>query len=415
MPNHTTLMASVAKPASIAPTHPKARICFLYIAQAHQVLHSLSVAVALARGRPDIQVDVAATDAAVLDYARLMVDLMGHAPIGWRLLGPAWLRGIRMSDGTPPKVPMLALNARTLSTYDVIVAPERTTTALRQFGVTSKLVYTQHGAGDREGPFEARLGKFDLVFAAGAKQRDRMIAEGLVEPDRCAIVGYPKFDLVDQLRPTLPRLFAEARPTVLYNPHFDADLSSWPLWGRQVLDAFAGQTRYNLIFAPHLRLFGSRPPSRVPELAPYLSSRGIHMDLGGTSASIDMTYARLADVYIGDVSSQVYEFIRQPRPSLFLNPRQTAWRFDKSYSHWRFGPVLENLDDLFPMLAAARAGHTQFRSAQLRGFAETFAETRETASSLAAGAIADIIGLDRSVVMAASTVLTPAELMTEQA
>lgn len=407
---HQTVNAPETRTPSAARRQPTARICFLYIAQAHQVLHSLSVAVALARERPDIQVDVAATDSAVLDYARLMVDLMGHAPIGWRLLGPAWMRGLRMSDGTPPKVPMLALNARTLSTYDVIVAPERTTTALRHFGVTSKLVYTQHGAGDREGPFEARLGKFDLVFAAGAKQRDRMIAEGLVEPDRCAIVGYPKFDLVDQLRPTLPRLFPEARPTVLYNPHFDADLSSWPLWGRQVLDAFAGQRRYNLIFAPHLRLFGSRPPSRIRELAPYLSNRGIHMDLGGASASIDMTYARLADVYLGDVSSQVYEFIRQPRPCLFLNPRHTAWRFDKSYSHWRFGPVIENLDDLFPMLAAARPGHAGFRPPQLRGFAETFATSPETASSLAAAAITDIIGHDQSPVMASPTIRTPVEL-----
>lgn len=410
-----TLDTTDAQPASSVPLRPTARVCFLYIAQAHQVLHSLSVAVALARENPDVQVDVAATDAAVLDYARLMVDLMGHAPIGWRLLGPAWLRGIRMSDGTPPKIPMLALNARALSTYDVIVAPERTTTALRGFGVTSKLVYTQHGAGDRQGPFEARLGKFDLVFAAGAKQRDRMIAEGLVEPDHCAVVGYPKFDLVDQLRPTLPRLFAETRPTVLYNPHFDAEISSWPMWGHQVLQAFAGQSRYNLIFAPHLRLFGSRPPSKVPELAPYLSHRGIHMDLGGTSASIDMTYARLADVYLGDVSSQVYEFIRQPRPCLFLNPRQTTWRFDRSYSHWRFGPVLENLDDLFPTLGAARAGHARFRPAQLQGFDETFAKTTETPSSLAARAVAGVIGRDRTIVLPSPSARPTTKLSTEQA
>jgi hypothetical protein len=399
-----------AQPANTVSACPTSHVCFLYIAQAHQVLHSLSVAVALARTRPDIQVDVAATDASVLDYARLMVELMGHAPIGWRLLGPGWLRAIRMSDGTPPKVPMLALNAHALSAYDVIVAPERTTAALRDFGIKAKLVYTQHGAGDREGPFEARLGKFDLVFAAGSKQRDRMIAEGLVEPDHCAIVGYPKFDLVDQLRPILPRLFAETRPTVLYNPHFDPELSSWPLWGRQILDAFAGQSRYNLIFAPHLRLFGSRPPSKVAELAPYLGHRGIHMDLGGTSASIDMTYARVADIYLGDVSSQVYEFIRQPRPCLFLNPGQAAWRFDKSYSHWRFGPVVDNIEDLFPTIAAARTGHAQFRQAQLSGFAETFAKTSETASQLAANAIAGMVGRDWKVAMPTRHSRTTAKL-----
>ncbi|MFN9849483.1 MAG: glycerophosphotransferase, partial [Alphaproteobacteria bacterium] len=283
------------------PPETTGRVCFLYIAQAHQVLHSLSVAVSLAASRPDLQVDVAATDSAVLRRARDIVEALGPSRINWRLLGPGWLRAIRMPEGGPPKLPMLVANARRLAAYDVIVAPERTTAALRKLGVKSKLVYTQHGAGDREGPFEARLGAFDLVFAAGRKQYERMIQEGLVAPENCAIVGYPKFDLVDALKPDLPRLFAEQRPTVLYNPHFHAGLSSWPDWGRQVLDAFAGQTRYNLIFAPHLRLFGSRPPGEVPELASYLGNPAIHMDLGGSAAAIDMTYLRMADVYLGDV------------------------------------------------------------------------------------------------------------------
>jgi hypothetical protein len=36
------------------------RVCFLSIAQHHEVLHSLSVAVAMLKGRPGIQVEVAA-------------------------------------------------------------------------------------------------------------------------------------------------------------------------------------------------------------------------------------------------------------------------------------------------------------------------------------------------------------------
>ena len=34
----------------------------------------------------------------------------------------------------------------------------------------------------------------------------------------------------------------------------------------------------------------------------------------GSPASTDMTYTRAADIYLGDVSSQVYEFIAEPRP-----------------------------------------------------------------------------------------------------
>ena len=370
---------------------PAGRVCFPYIAQAHQVLHSLSAAVALARDRPDIQVDVAATDPDVLAYARRVVEQLGRAPIRWRLLGPAWLRLLRMSDGVPPKLPMLAANARALAAYDVIVAPERTTAILRRMGVRARLVYTQHGAGDRAGPFEARLSQFDLVFAAGVKQRDRMIAEGLVRPDHCAVVGYPKFDLIDQLRPNLPTLFAETRPTVLYNPHFAPDLGSWPIWGQRVLEAFAAQRRYNLIFAPHLRLFGSRPPAKIPALAAFLGHSAIHLDLGGTSAAIDMTYPQLADLYLGDVSSQVYEFIREPRPCVFLNAHGATWRSDESYRSWRFGPVVDRIETLFPILDAARASHGMFRKAQVESLQETFSITSETASCRAARAISGLI------------------------
>jgi hypothetical protein len=367
------------------------RVCFLYIAQAHQVLHSLSVAVELAQSRPDIAVEVAASNAEVLDYARLLADLLGHAPIRWRLLGPAWLRSLHGADGVPMKAPMLAANAPMLAGYDVIVAPERTTAMLRRMGVRARLVYTQHGAGDRAGPFERRLGQFDLVFAAGAKQRDRMVTEGLVAPQRCAVVGYPKFDVVDRLRPARPRLFAEPRPTVLYNPHFSERLGSWPVWGRRILEAFAGQRRFNLIFAPHLRLFGGRSPAEVADLTAFVGHEAIHMDLGGDTAAIDMTYVQAADIYLGDVSSQVYEFLREPRPCVFLNPRHTPWRGDASYCHWRFGAVVELMDELMPALADAEASHAAYLPAQLAGIRETFSITDEPASRRAARAVAGLV------------------------
>ena len=367
----------------------RTRVCFLYIAQAHQVPHSLSVAVELARSRPDIAVEVAATSRSVLGYARMLADQLGPAAIGWRLLGPAALRALHGSDGVPPKLPMLAANAPVLARYDVIVAPERTTAMLRAFGVRARLVYTQHGAGDRGGVFEARLADFDLVFSAGPKMRDRMVSEGLVAADHCAVVGYPKFDLVDQLAAPAPKLFETTRPTVLYNPHFLRRLSSWPLWGRRVLEAFAGQDRYNLIFAPHLRLFGGRSPARVPELRPFLDLPGLHIDLGGSAAAIDMTYTRMADVYVGDASSQVYEFLRTPRPCLFLNPQGTDWRGQESYRHWSYGPVLDRADDVIAAIDMARATHTRYVAVQRAGFALTFGEV-ERASRRGAEAIAGL-------------------------
>jgi len=363
------------------------RVCFLYIAQEHQTLHSVSAAVALARLRPDVEVDLVSTRPETIAFLEEVIQALGDAPVGLRLAGPAWLRGLTPAGGAPLKLPMLAANAAMLGGYDIIVAPERTTAALRWFGVRrAQLVYTQHGAGDRGGPFEPRLKAFDLVFAAGPKQRDRMVEAGLVPRERCAVVGYPKFDVVDALRPTPPRLFAQDRPTVVYNPHFDAKLGSWPAWGPAILAAFAAQDRYNLIFAPHIRLFEGADPRSVPSLAAFVDCPQIHLDLGGVAA-IDMTYTRMADVYLGDVSSQVYEFLRVRRPCLFLNSHHVPWRGDESYRHWTFGPVVEALGDIVADVDAARGGHGAFLPAQEEGFRDTFDLTGESSSVRAARAI----------------------------
>ncbi|MGH6908623.1 MAG: glycerophosphotransferase [Phenylobacterium sp.] len=365
----------------------RARVGFLYIAQAHQVLHSISVAVELARARADIDVSVLATNEDGLAYARSIVTALGGAPLTWALLGPAWLRGAHKAGQTPPKLPMLAANAWRLGRFDMLVAPERTTTALRWLGPSrQKLVYTQHGAGDREGPFEKRLGLFDLVFAAGAKQRDRMVDEGLVTPEACAVVGYPKFDVVDALPRLRPPPFAHDRPVVLYNPHFASSISSWPRWGPEVLAAFADQQDYNLVFAPHVRLFEGRTAADVPALAPFRGHPSIHIDLG-SCAAIDMTYTTLADLYLGDVSSQVYEFIRRPRPCLFLNANGVHWAGDESYRHWRFGPVIDTIDKLMIDVHGARQTLPLYAPEQMESFAYTFDDNGCRASRRAADAI----------------------------
>jgi hypothetical protein len=374
-------------------TAPAPKICFLYIAQTHQILHSLPIAIELARNWPQFDVHLAATSQAHLDYIDEALAQLGGAPLTTRLLGPKWLRNVRPGRATtPPKAAMLIANAGTLGRYDAVVTPERTTALLRRLGVRRpKLVYTQHGAGDRGGPFEPRLGLFDLVMAAGPKQRDRMVDSGLVAPENCAMVGYPKFDIVEALSPQPKSPFTDGRPIVLYNPHFDPRLSSWPGWGVQVLERFAADDRYNLIFAPHVRLFDQ---AGAPDLGPVERFQGrpnIHIDLGGPAA-IDMTYTRLAEVYLGDVSSQIYEFLRTPKPAVFLNAHGVDWVGDESYRHWRYGPVLDDVEALPDVVGLAMASHGDYLAEQQAGFAASFDLQPRSSSLRAAEAIALRLG-----------------------
>jgi len=372
----------------------KPKVCFLYIAQTHQILHSLPIAVALAKGWPELSVEVQATTQDHLDYARALLRASNGPDLAMSLLGPQWLRNLRFKEAsTPPKALMLAANAWALGRFDAIVTPERTSALLRKLGVQKPLlVYTQHGAGDRGGVFEPRLRQFDLVMAAGPKQRDRMVEGGWVRPENCAMVGYPKFDLIDALPGSPLPVFPEARPVVVYNPHFHATLGSWPRFGVDVLKAFADDDRFNLIFAPHIRLFDGASQEMLQSLAPYRNNPRIHIDLGGPAA-IDMTYTRAADIYLGDVSSQVYEFLRTPKPCLFLNASNAAWQGDESFHHWGYGPVLDSADHLVDAIEAARQGHGSYLAAQKTGFAESFDLSATPSSHRAAAAIAAKLGI----------------------
>jgi hypothetical protein len=69
--------------SAIDPKGGEARpsVCFLYIAQTHQILHSLPIAIALARGWPEIDVHIATTTQEHLDYVRALLETLKVPPI----------------------------------------------------------------------------------------------------------------------------------------------------------------------------------------------------------------------------------------------------------------------------------------------------------------------------------------------
>ncbi len=382
------------EPLSFVPTGVAARpqVCFLFIAQRHQMLHGVSLAVELARsGMVDVHAAVATRSH--FDYLQRLVRALGGARLTYHRLWPEDALPLRRRS-IPPKAAVLALNLPLLHRFDVIVTPERTSLMLKSMGLRRQLfVHTDHGAGDRAVGYEARIAQFDLVLLAGEKQRERMSAAGLIREGGYAVVGYPKFDVVDSLGAELPVLFEETRPTVLYNPHFSAAFSSWPNHGLDVLDQFAASPDYNLIFAPHVRLFDGAPQKLRRALQRYGQAPNIHVDLGGERAC-DMTYTRMADVYLGDVSSQVYEFLRAPRPCLFIDAHGVDWAHDENYAHWAFGPVTRTTDGICAAIGGAQAGHAAFKAAQAHGFSRTF-DLDGSSSQRAAAAIIDRIYAQR--------------------
>ncbi len=377
------------------------RICFLFNHdQTHQLAHSLPIALALAaRGTHEV-VLAYAKDAIRAEIERqadpALLARVKLVKLGLKRAGSQALAGVLERLVPATKLLLYRDNLDFFGGFDAVVVSEKTSLLLKtRYGLTGlKLIHTRHGAGDRAIGFNRESAGFDLVLVSGPKIADRLIAEAGLKPEQIALVGYPKFDLCanNRFANTFP---APDRPVVMYNPHPSPKLSSWFKHGAAVLEAFRDQDRYNLIFAPHVMLFARKwvvtidPPSlaRVTPPGPeYRSQPRIHIDTG-SAASSDMSYTNRADIYIGDVSSQVYEFLRSPRPCLFLNSHGVVWQDDPNYLHWRAGPVLESAEGLLGAIDAAVASHPAYADAQQALIDATFSLSTRPSAERAADAI----------------------------
>jgi hypothetical protein len=376
------------------------RVGFLYNHDtAHQVRHSAGVIAPLSR-RPGLEVTVLATSDTLMDAVRAIVPVETRCSFV-RLDLPAWHKPIvRAANLFMPagRLDNLQAHRDRLRRFDALVVTEGTSLFLKKFGGFEhlKFIRIDHGAGDRAIGYQPSFGENDLVIVAGEKQRARFLALGYLRPDQIAVAGYVKFDAIHKGRPA--RFFTDDKPVVLYIPHPEAKLSSWYHMGRDVLEFFYHSTAYNLIFAPHVMLFQRRvqisPAFRtarwrrdVPEKYRHCPHMLIDM---GSVLSLDMTYTRAADIYLGDVSSQVYEFLSAPRPCVFLNAHGADWRGNADYAFWNLGPVaecVENLED------ALKTNHAPYRAIQEAAFRDTFSQTQTPAPVRAAAAIAECLSL----------------------
>jgi hypothetical protein len=372
------------------------RIGFLFNHDAsHQVPHTIPIATALANQDVDVVILVSSEE----QYAAARALMPGDTTARFRRLTIG--RVSRAADlilrhvAPFKRIAILRENLDLFRQFDAVVVPETTSTLLKtRFGVTGpKLIYVPHGAGDGAAGFQTATKSFDLVLLSGRKVADRMLAAGLVTATNHAVVGYPKFDGIG-VTPHM-RFFDNEKPIVLYNPHFNPLLSSWYSVGPRVLEWFAAQDRFNLIFAPHVMLFRRLLHTslihRTLRLRPHLAARfrhtaGLLIDVG-SGRSIDMSYVRAADIYLGDVSSQIYEWIQRPRPAIFFNTHMPDWRDAPDYRHWAIGEVIEGIDALPAALDRAVAHPDRHQVLQEAAARETFSITDRPAGERAAEAI----------------------------
>ncbi len=364
----------------------------------HQIPHAAPYAFELSRNHPELEVTIACSSQQEMEFVKRIESLYPGHRCQFKMLSAPWyytlVDPIISRISLKRKKMILKNNLDFFRQLDVLVAPERNCMKLRtHYGIDKLiLIHTRHGAGDREGGFDDRSGAFDLTLLPGQKYVDRLEELNYLKNGKYAVIGWPKFEVVQGLNKEKKKFFQNNNPVVVYNPHFDQTVSSWRGMGLEVLEFFKNHPEYNLIFAPHVVLFKRSKRHNAVLPKKYNHIPNIHIDLG-SPASADMTYMLAADIYLGDVSSQVYEFLLEKRPCIFLNAHKINWEDNPFYLHWGFGQVVNNVSlDLKPALEQAFTTHKLFLKKQQEAFDYTFYnDTKSTTAERGAKAIAEFL------------------------
>ena len=384
---------------------PRALFLFNHDA-AHQVAHLAPVAAAMAREHGDVETVVAYAGDPIRQRIESLVDAQDSARINWIELGlpPLVKAATGLFDRILPasRLARLRVHEELFEGSDAVISTERTCLRVKERlgpGRSPLFIRVPHGTGDRSVTFHPDHRKFDLSLVAGPKMAAQLASNG-VDPSRIKVTGYSKFERIDLN--ARPRFFDNDRPTFVYNPHFDPYLSSWYDMGPQLLEWFASKQGqdYNLIFAPHVMLFrktmhvspeykiAKRRPD-VPEAA--LAASNVLVDVDGPRL-FDMSYMLGADAYLGDASSQLYEFLVRPRAVFLLDPNAAlAEQGPQVLPFMEMGPTAGNVEDAARMLARWEQTAANYRARQEELIAQTFALSETPASTRAANAIADAI------------------------
>lgn len=369
------------------------RVAFLFLGETLLIPHLYPIVEALAARAPELRIECWVMTsvhegliAAWLAEAGLGAQVRIRRAPGYRAL-PALTRG--ENPPLPAKIPTLIRLLPWLLSARAVVCAEQTSlwlpTALPFLPM--RFLKTSHGVGSMSARDDRRRRAAYRLLVPSAREKATYTERGLPD-EQLVVTGYVKAGFRGLARP--PRLFADDRPVVIYAPHWQQHRSSWWPWGREIVAMLAAQRRFNVIMSPHQRLVETAPEVR-DVLAGVAHLPHVHTDLD-SFAMVDGSYMAAADLYLGDTSSQVVEFLIRPRPCVFLNPDRIDWRATDDHGFWECGEVVDRLAALAGALDRAFGEHPRYETIQ-RGFAaDALGDTGPGAADRAAAVVIEALG-----------------------
>lgn len=328
----------------------KKKICFIYLDEPYNIFHSLSLATELNKS-PHIDLEIFATPRNIEfleKFSSLAHELKRTS------VRPHWY--VQLPHLMEIKLqfrPSIFIKYRKkLASFDAIVCSLYDDDVLRKYlgTKTPKLIFAGHGVANRAYSYLNKIKAFDYLLLVGEREHKERLQRDQLTHNNHQVTGYLKYEICKSLKSD--DSFKESKPTILYNPHWHKDYSSFYQYGFQILDFFENQDEYNLIFAPH-QLLTVRNKNLITKLEKYTKSKTIHMDLNSFRLS-DMSYTKAADLYLGDSSSQALEFmLHRRRPCIFLRSNFNKHNISEQLHSWEGGMVLDSFTNIKAIINTA--------------------------------------------------------------
>ena len=359
-----------------------AKFIFLYLYGLHQLYHSAMIAM-------ELGVITEKNDVLCLscnpEHTKILKQIKSFYPATKteivELAQPFRYKYLNLKKKLYPSVNAMVKRAtKYLKEADFIITTSHSTPKmLKKFNITKpKIIYQYHGCGDRKYGFDPGFKQFDFMLLPGKYHQARLMEEKIISENHTKVIGWPKFDYSGMAGET--KLFNNDNPTFLYTPHWKVELTSYNKFAEKILKYFSDNPQYNLIFAPHLLIKHWKTAYNYNINFGHFNSDNIRIDYG-SDFSTNGAYLKFSDIYIGDVSSMVFEFIAMKlRPCIFLNAHNITWKNNADYRFWEYGQVVDDLEQ-FDNVVNKSIGDASFANLQKTRVQE-YLDIQEKKSSL---------------------------------
>ena len=367
------------------------KICFLYIDEPYNIYHSISIAIELHNSH-QADVSIFCTERNYNTVSNTLKDY-NTSGLKIKIIRPFW--HITLPHYLEIKLQfryfLYSRYRKILSNFDGIVCSLYNDLLLKKFlsdNSKAKLIFAGHGVANRSYSYDDKIKDFDYLLLSGQKEKEIRQSLNQLSKYNHSIIGYVKHDICKNTEVVNP--FSNDKPIVFYNPHWLKEYSSFYKFGFSILEQFAKQDKYNLICAPH-SLLTTRNKAIIPKIMGYHKNQNIHIDLGSKSCH-DMSYIKISDIYLGDISSQALEFLlHKKRPCLYIDINGQDGSKSEFHS-WELGDIITDADSIITKLDDAKENHKSvYLKAQETSLEKLFYTGDKTASEIAASAIIDYL------------------------